>query len=747
MADYRELLRRAVYALPENNGMSRRAVYEKAREALVTQLRAIEPALPAREITQHRLTLEDCIRQVEQEATEALLQGLKQETEAPIVPPAEPKPAVDMSDAKPTRTEPEKPIVYVPEVAQEPLAKPSDHPEAPTGDGGDQPSDIVQVDETQADETETKSFAQSAPDEPISDTKIVETNDDATEKGSVDEKSPAINATAAIDETPLDNTAIVGEVLAQEPEPAPKNEEPETAEVLPPVVVHTQPVPNTPKKEISDDEDKGASAPEPKNPVDQVIAAAHAASSASAINPPKVVIRSDTQRSHSVDAAPTITPALSSVREVEVDESLSVSAIDVGGDEPQATIDRAIKALDMEAEGKEAEGKKAEGKDAEEHFAANAGAKAVDHNKGAGTGSSAAQLLDDLSETQIVEDEETGGNGLTVFLLLVVVLLASAGGGAYWAWKEGFVDLNPLMAQLGLSDKTTSEGQANPVAVTPTPDSTATQSNVRDILPSASPGLAEMTSETAPVVEDTAPLETAEDVKLTPETVESATAPTPATSEIAVGEEPATPSDERLTAAEMVGDADQPELNVGGTGETAGEVGSRSLLIEEQITGTGGAVPFSGETQWSRDVDELGSPVIKALVSVPARNLTVNVLIRKNSDPALPASHLVEVNFSVTESFLGGGIASLPGILLKDQELAQGDPLVGASARIFDNSFLFALSAAEADLAKNVALISERGWIDLPVVYSTGRKAIVTLEKGKAGGAIFEAVLAAWAVE
>src|SRR4029079_9192889 len=73
MADYKELLRRAVEALPENNGAARRAVYEKARTALVGQLRAITPPLPARDITQHRLQLEDCIRQVEQEASEAVI--------------------------------------------------------------------------------------------------------------------------------------------------------------------------------------------------------------------------------------------------------------------------------------------------------------------------------------------------------------------------------------------------------------------------------------------------------------------------------------------------------------------------------------------------------------------------------------------------------------------------------------------------------------------------------------------------
>src|SRR5690606_33117435 len=85
MADYKELLRRAVEALPENNGAARRAVYEKARAALVGQLRAINPPLPARDITSHRLQLEDCIRQVEQEASEANIAGLT--AEPPSLPP------------------------------------------------------------------------------------------------------------------------------------------------------------------------------------------------------------------------------------------------------------------------------------------------------------------------------------------------------------------------------------------------------------------------------------------------------------------------------------------------------------------------------------------------------------------------------------------------------------------------------------------------------------------------------------
>ena len=94
MADYKELLRRAITALPENNGAARRAVYEKARSALVGQLRAITPPLPARDITQHRLQLEDCIRQVEQEASEAVITlGREHAALAPRPAMTPPKPA------------------------------------------------------------------------------------------------------------------------------------------------------------------------------------------------------------------------------------------------------------------------------------------------------------------------------------------------------------------------------------------------------------------------------------------------------------------------------------------------------------------------------------------------------------------------------------------------------------------------------------------------------------------------------
>ena len=104
----------------------------------------------------------------------------------------------------------------------------------------------------------------------------------------------------------------------------------------------------------------------------------------------------------------------------------------------------------------------------------------------------------------------------------------------------------------------------------------------------------------------------------------------------------------------------------------------------------------------------------------------------------------MEINFTVSDSFIGGSIAGLPGVLLKDEELIQGTPLVGASARVVGNSFLFALSAAPEDSTANVKLLTSRKWMDLALIYASGKRAIITLEKDDKATALFTKVFAEW---
>src|SRR6478736_4897837 len=70
MADYYPLIARAVAGLENSTGEARRAMYERARSALIAQLRSVEPALSESDITRERLALEEAVRKVESEAAQ-----------------------------------------------------------------------------------------------------------------------------------------------------------------------------------------------------------------------------------------------------------------------------------------------------------------------------------------------------------------------------------------------------------------------------------------------------------------------------------------------------------------------------------------------------------------------------------------------------------------------------------------------------------------------------------------------------
>ena len=78
MADYYPLISRAVAGLEKNNGENRRALYERARAALLAQLRGVTPPLNESDITRERLALEESIRKVEAESARQFVEASRQ---------------------------------------------------------------------------------------------------------------------------------------------------------------------------------------------------------------------------------------------------------------------------------------------------------------------------------------------------------------------------------------------------------------------------------------------------------------------------------------------------------------------------------------------------------------------------------------------------------------------------------------------------------------------------------------------
>ncbi len=665
MADYKELLRRAIAALPENNGSARRAVYEKARSALVGQLRAIQPPLPAREITQHRLQLEDCIRQVEQEASEAVIQ-LGRDAAFGTGPAAAPavQSGWNTSPAQPPKPEPETaapaPVSAV--VAEPELAA----PEPVAAAEADEPAEPVP-------------FAEPEPPEAMPSAGV--------EKLSIEEIIAKAAETSGAEVTPV----------------VPKPRE-------------------TPAPTITPRNEPGASNVRPFEPPvrfpggDTRREAAPLAGGRPSSEPVRFGPRTEPGVQQAVarqpgsplamaEAAP-VEAALSTVREVEVETPPDEAS------EAEGVIQRAIQTLDREARGETAETPSEAARD---------GFAMVPPGKEDG-------------ETAFNTDETPGrsGAGLTIFLVVFAVLLAGVGGAGYWAWREGYVDLEQMFGQ-GQPQVTETAETTTPTLPPPTLDAP-----VQPGEETTGPGNTTPVATPDPAAE-LGGLEIDDRLEPTPEPV------VPEGNETVlpdIGANGEIKSEERLPAVEEA---------LPGTDDIAASVdpavlaGSQSLLLEASADGRSGAVPFSGSVEWERGEDELGLPTLNGTASIPARNLSVDVTIRKNSDPALPASHLMEVDFQVSDSFVGGSIASVAGVLLKDEELVTGTPLVGASARVVGNSFLFALSAAENDLATNTELLENRRWLDLAIVYGTGRNAIITLEKDEEAQALFAEVFTAWA--
>jgi len=149
-----------------------------------------------------------------------------------------------------------------------------------------------------------------------------------------------------------------------------------------------------------------------------------------------------------------------------------------------------------------------------------------------------------------------------------------------------------------------------------------------------------------------------------------------------------------------------------------------------------------GSATWV-EITKDGRPAIQATIKIPERSVTATVTIYKNYDSALPASHLVEVQFfgSLSDS----PIQRVPALVLKQTEQARGQPLAGAAVPVTNELFWIALSNEPEETTRNVQLLREGSWFDIPILFSDQTRALITFEKGIPGDKVFETVMASWA--
>jgi hypothetical protein len=177
-------------------------------------------------------------------------------------------------------------------------------------------------------------------------------------------------------------------------------------------------------------------------------------------------------------------------------------------------------------------------------------------------------------------------------------------------------------------------------------------------------------------------------------------------------------------------------------------VAQRVVLYDEDPSDPKGK-QFVGSVIWrTEQIKASGNQkpdiAVRADIDIPDRKFKMTMSFRRNTDTSLPASHTAELTFILPQDFSGGGVGNVPGILMKSNEQARGTPLAGLAVKVTDGFFLVGLSNVDADRARNLQLLKERSWFDVPLVYVNQRRAIIAIEKGAPGERAFNEAFAAW---
>jgi hypothetical protein len=155
-----------------------------------------------------------------------------------------------------------------------------------------------------------------------------------------------------------------------------------------------------------------------------------------------------------------------------------------------------------------------------------------------------------------------------------------------------------------------------------------------------------------------------------------------------------------------------------------------------------GSVVWSTETK-SSDAANTPELVLRAAIDIPDRKMGVTLMLRRVATLS-STSHTIEVQFKLPPDFYGGGIFNVPGFWMKPSAQWQGAALAGLVVKVKPGYFLIGLSNAPANRERNIQLLKDRPWIDIPIVYTNNRRAILALEKGATGEQAFQQAFAAW---
>ncbi|WEX89280.1 hypothetical protein PZN02_001840 [Sinorhizobium garamanticum] len=747
MADFVAVIRRTVDGLSENTPEMRGKVYEKARSAVRRQLENMSPR-PSDDMINRQLNkLEQAIGEVESEYAEALpavedagaVEPGVAETAIEQEPPASVEPETAASAPEPEQAPSGEPIEEP--ASEEPSVEQPVSPTPVSAEAGDEEPHAAPINEAAAHEPDA-AYDDGAPSEPAREAETEEpTEETAAQWPSSTEEQPAAREREAERAPPVEHIGEpeprADELHGEQVEPQPDHAEP----------VHSEPLPSEEETNKSATSEWALPEWEDTPPTTQAADTQAAPEDTPSSKPELLGI-------HPVE--PEEAEPAQHAREAEPSRSWS---FDDGDPFATTTESKKDKAGENDISEWSWPVEKAPVPASQEERASTAWDHIDDllgfgENNGAAAAANGAAKENGREQPPVSAPARPSSYRATpkpsrfnfkrLAIGAVIALLLGSGGYAYWqnreagnAWLSGVIA--KIMPAAPEAPETPdgqnapagqSSGQPGAPDETARPEDSSTKFTQRlladgseaDDGPAGANGT-EVSQEGKSVAPQT---------EAGPAQIGGAAPQPPA------GEQAATA--QGRTAGQNAGQTPQAEISVAD--------GEKMFLYEERL-GQSSPTAIPGTVAWSIKDESPGGdakpePAIQAQITVPDRGLTALMTIKRNADPSLPASHVVEFVFSLPENFEGGAIDSVQRVSMKRTEQDRGDPLIAVPAKITDDFHMIALNDFAEAVSNNTELLRSRSWIDIPITYRNGRRALLTLEKGAAGVEAFNKAMQAW---
>jgi hypothetical protein len=181
-------------------------------------------------------------------------------------------------------------------------------------------------------------------------------------------------------------------------------------------------------------------------------------------------------------------------------------------------------------------------------------------------------------------------------------------------------------------------------------------------------------------------------------------------------------------------------------------IAQRVLFYEERADNPQASRSSTGRAIWRLDLvnsaqGQRAETIIRSDIDLSSVGLMLTMIVRRNQDSSIPASHLVQLSFTRTGESTKDDtrIVREAGIpQFKGEEDARGQPLVGLLVPVSENVFLVGLSNVAADITRNTENMLKQSWIDIPIRFANGRRAVVAIEKGFVGEKVFKDAFTTW---